>query len=85
MAQILILSFISTVIAVGFWALIDPWFRLIVQVCYGLVEIFFRKLWLRCVLSYQIFWIKRQHDHYVKVANEILQERARADEESSQS
>lgn len=84
MAEILILSFVSTAIAVGFWALIDPWFRLIVQICYGLVEIFIRKLWLHCVLSFQIFWIKRSHDHYVKVANEILKERARANEKSSQ-
>lgn len=80
MVEILILSFISTVIAVGIWALIDPWFRLVIQVAYGLINIAIRRSLLRLKLSYEIFWIKRSHTYYL---NEIHKARAGADEESA--
>ena len=55
-------------------AAIDPWFALV-------IDIFFRWLWMeirilpmRIQLEWHLFWIKRSHRKYERMAKQILED-----------
>lgn len=83
MITTLVVSLGVTLVCLCFWAAVDPWFALILDICVRMLGLEIRRFYMRVRLSYDIFIIKRSHKRYLRMADEILKERAAADEKST--
>ena len=52
----------------------DPWFKELCIVLWQAVALELRKIPLLLRLEWDIFWIKRNKDHYLKLAEKIRKE-----------
>ncbi|AGK86704.1 hypothetical protein S-CBP42_0054 [Synechococcus phage S-CBP42] len=80
----MILASITVTLAVlALLAAYDPWFALFLKICLDSIVLEVRKLPLKLKLEWEIYWCKRSMKKYLRMADEIIKERAAADQVNS--